>query len=127
MLQYVSQLYVQVPLSSLRYKLLKCCNMYLNCMFRSSLSFFTLQATEMLQYVSQLYIQVSLSYYVTSYWNVAICISTVCSGLPKLFTLQATEMLQYVSQLYVQVLLSSLRYKLLKCCNTYLNCMFRSS
>ena len=39
MLQYVSQLYVQV-----------------------SLSYFTLQATEMLQYVSQLYIQVSLSY-----------------------------------------------------------------
>ena len=36
MLQYVSQLYVQAPLSSLRYKLLKSCNMILNCMFMSS-------------------------------------------------------------------------------------------
>ena len=35
MLQYDSKLYVQVLLSSSRYKLLKCCNTYLNCMFRS--------------------------------------------------------------------------------------------
>ena len=60
MLQYVSQLYVQVPLSSLRYNLLKCCNMYLNCMFRT-LKFFTLQTTEILQYDSKLYVQVLLS------------------------------------------------------------------
>ena len=58
----------------------------------------------MLQYVSQLYVQVLLSS----------------------FTLQAPEMLQYDSKLYVQVPLSSLRYNLLKCCNMYLNCMFRS-
>ena len=57
MLQYVSQLYVQVPLSSIRYNLLKCCNMYLN----GPLKFFTLQPPEMLQYVSQLYVQVPLS------------------------------------------------------------------
>ena len=68
---------------------------------------------EMLQYVSQLYVQVFLS--------------SLTSGPLKFFTLQAPEMLQYDSKLYVQVLLSSLRYKLLKCCNAYLNCMFRSS
>ena len=81
----------------------------------------------MLQYDSKLYVQVLLSFYVTSSWNVAIRISTVCSGPLKFFTLQAPEMLQYDSKLYVQVLLSSLRYKLLKCCNMILNCMFRSS
>ena len=80
----------------------------------------------MLQYVSQLYVQVSLSSLRYNSWNVAMRISTVCSGPLKFFTLQAPEMLQYVSQLYVQVPLSSLRYNLLKCCNTYLNCMFRS-
>ena len=57
MLQYVSQLYVQVLLSSLRYKLLKCCNM-IQTVCSGPLKFFTLQAPEMLQYVSQLYVQV---------------------------------------------------------------------
>ena len=65
MLQYVSQLYVQVPLSSLRYKLLKCCNMYLT-VCSGPLKFFTLLAPEMLQYDSKLYVQVLLSSYVTS-------------------------------------------------------------
>ena len=88
----------------------------------------------MLQYDSKLYVQVLLSSYVTTP-EMLQCVSpeilqydsTVCSGPLKFFTLQAPEMLQYVSQLYVQVLLSSLRYKLLKCCNMILNCMFRSS
>ena len=78
MLQYVSQLYVQVPLSSLRYNLLKCCNMYLNCMFPKMLQYdsklyvqvllssYTFQPPEMLQYDSKLYVQVLLSSYVTS-------------------------------------------------------------
>ena len=64
----------------------------------------------MLQYVSQLYVQVTLSSLRYNSWNVAMRISTVCSGPLKFFTLQAPEMLQYVSQLYVQVLLSSSRH-----------------
>ena len=80
----------------------------------------------MLQYDSKLYVQVHLSSLRYNSRNVAMRISTVCSGHLKFFTLQAPEMLQYVSQLYVQVPLSSLRYNLLKCCNMYLNCMFRS-
>ena len=80
----------------------------------------------MLQYDSKLYVQVHFSSLRYNSRNVAMRISTVCSGPPKFFTLQAPEMLQYVSQLYVQVPLSSLRYNLLKCCNMYLNCMFRS-
>ena len=79
----------------------------------------------MLQYVSQLYVQAPLSSLRYNSWNVAMRISTVCSGPLKFFTLQAPEMLQYVSQLYVQASLSYLRYNVLKCCNMYLNCMFR--
>ena len=71
MLKYDSKLYVQVLLSSLRYKLLKCCNTYLNCMFRS-LKFFTLQAPEILQYDSKLYVQVLLSSLRYKLLNVAI-------------------------------------------------------
>ena len=61
----------------------------------------------MLQYDSKLYVQVLLSSLRYNSWNVAMRISTVCSGPLKFFTLQAPEMLQYVSQLYVQVPLSS--------------------
>ena len=89
----------------------------------------------MLQYDSKLYVQVLLSSLRYNSWNVAMRISTVCSGPLKFFTLQAPEMkyvlqsgpLKFFLQLYVQVLLSSSRYKLLKCCNAYLDCMFRFS